>query len=152
MQVETLSDVLDWTKAIHTNLADCLTHCGEGSERERIKILLDYLAHHERELSRVLTLTKQHATPAALNTWCYDYFEKYPVKPHEECHAEFRDMDTRQATATLLSVHEKIIGLYRYLHSRAEVTSSRELLEQLMALEEHKAMRIARDTARMEDL
>jgi hypothetical protein len=145
MQVETLSDVLDWTKAIHTNLADCLTHCGEGSERERLKMLLDYLAHHERELSRVLTLTKQHATPAALNTWCYEYFEKYPVKPHEECHAEFRDMDTRQATATLLAVHEKIIGLYRYLHSRAGVTSTREL-------EEHEAMRIARDTGRMEDL
>lgn len=152
MQVETLSDVLDWTKAIHTNLADCLTHCGEGSECERLKMLLDYLAHHERELSRVITLTKQHATPAALNTWCYDYFEKYPVKPHEECHGEFSDMDTRQVVATLLAVHEKIIGLYRYLHPRAEVTSSRELLEQLMKLEEHEAMRIARDTARMEDL
>jgi hypothetical protein len=96
--------------------------------------------------------SKQHATPAALNTWCYDYFEKYPVKPHEECHAEFRDMDTRQVVATLLAVHEKIIGLYRYLHSRAEVTSSRELLEQLMELEKHEAMRIARDAARMEDL
>ena len=135
MQVETLSDVLDWTKAIHTNLADCFTHCGEDSERERLKLLLDYLAHHERELGRVLDLTKQDATPAALNTWCYDYFDKYPVKPHEECHAEFHDMETRQVVATLLAAHEKIIGLYRYLHSRAEVTSSRELLEQLMELE-----------------
>ncbi|WP_227370699.1 hypothetical protein [Halomonas sp. M20] len=152
MQVETLSDVLDWTKAIHTNLADCLTHCGEGSERERLKMLLDYLAHHERELSRVLTLTKQHASPSALNTWCYEYFERYPVKPHEECDAEFHDMDTRQVVATLLAVHEKVIGLYRYLHSRAEVPSSRVLLEQLMELEEHEAMRIARDAARMEDL
>jgi hypothetical protein len=61
-------------------------------------------------------------------------------------------METRQVVATLLATHEKIIGLYRYLHSRAGVTSSRELLEQLMKLEEHEARRIARDTARMEDL
>ncbi|MCQ4318850.1 ATPase [Stutzerimonas stutzeri] len=152
MQVETLGDVLDWTKAAHTSIADCLAHCSQASRQERVRMLLDYLALHERELSRALTLSKQDASPSALHTWCYEYFKKYPIEPHEQCNEDFRDMDTDLVMAKVLAFHEKVMGLYRYLLSRAEVTSSRELLENLLSLEEHEAMRMARDVGRMQDM
>ncbi|SHF68148.1 hypothetical protein SAMN02745148_03278 [Modicisalibacter ilicicola DSM 19980] len=152
MQVETIGDVLDWTRAVHGNLADCMAHCSKGADQERVRMLLDYLAEHERELSRVLELTKQDASPSALHTWCYEYFERYPVKPHEQCNEDFRNMDTRDIMSAVLALHEKVTDLYRYLHSRAEVNSTRELLANLIELEEHEAMRMARDAGRMEDL
>lgn len=152
MQVETLGDVLDWTKAAHRNLADCLAHCAEGSRQERVRMLMDYLAEHERELSRTLQLAKQDAKPSALHTWCYEYFDKYPIEPHETCHGDFRDKDTDQVMAAVLAWHEKIIGLYRYLLSRAEVNSTRDLLTNLISLEEHETMRMVRDAGRMQDL
>ncbi|SFI23456.1 hypothetical protein [Modicisalibacter xianhensis] len=152
MQVETLGDVLDWTKAAHTNLADCLSHCSTSSRRERVKMLLDYLAQHERELSRTLEMSRQDASPSALNTWCYEYFEKYPIEPHEQCNDAFRDKDTDQVMAAILAWHDKVSGLYRFLLSRAETNSARELLTNLLSLEEHETMRIVRDAGRMEDI
>jgi ribonucleotide reductase alpha subunit len=115
-------------------------------------MLLDYLSEHERELDRVLRLSEEDASKQALNTWCYDYFEKAPVKPHERCDQDFSDQDTGDIIADVMAMHEKVVDLYRYMASRAEVPSTRELMESLCDLEEHEAMRMARDAARMEDL
>lgn len=152
MQVETMADVLEWTRSVHANMATCLAHCSAGCKREKVKMLLDYLAEHEHALERVLLLSQQDASRQALNTWCYDYFDKAPVKPHEQCQDDFRDKDTDDIIANVLAMHEKIIALYRYLASQAQVPSARNLLESLLALEEHEAMRLARDTGSLADL
>lgn len=152
MQVETMADVMEWTGGVHANMARCLQHCSAGSKRERVRMLLDYLSQHERELDRVLRLSEEDASKQALNTWCYDYFDKAPVKPHQTCDADFRDRDTTDIGAAVMAMHEKVIDLYRYMVSRAEVPSTRILMESLLDLEEHEAMRMARDVGRMEDL
>lgn len=152
MQVETMADVLEWTRGAHANMARCLEHCSASSKHEKVKMLLDYLAQHERTLERVLKLSQEDASQQALNTWCYDYFDKAPVKPHERCDNDFRDRDLNEIIANVLAMHEKMIGLYRYIASRTEVPSSRALMESLLELEEHEAMRLARDTGRMTDL
>lgn len=51
-----------------------------------------------------------------------------------------------------LSLHERIINLYRYLSARAEISSTEELLNGVLALEQHEVMRMMRDAVRLEDL
>ena len=50
------------------------------------------------------------------------------------------------------TIHDRIIDLYRYLATHAEVSSSEELLNSLLALEQHEAMRMVRDAEELEDL
>ena len=76
MKVETFSDVLDWTRAVHRNLADCAAHCGAGSRHEKVRMLLDYVHEHETRLNRILESSQKDADPAALNSWAYEFFEK----------------------------------------------------------------------------
>lgn len=152
MRVETLGDVLDWTKRTHANLADCLARCSRKTHRERLKMLLDYLVEHERQLSHTLELARHDAMPSALNTWCYEYFENAPARPERQCQAQFRDMDVDEVMAAVLAFHDQVTGLYRYLLDNADVPSARELLENLLSLEEHEAMRLARDAGRMNEL
>jgi hypothetical protein len=40
MKVETFADLIDWTRAVHGRLAECLAHCSTHSERTRAKLLL----------------------------------------------------------------------------------------------------------------
>lgn len=54
MQVEALADAMEWRRGVHANMARCLEHCSAGSKRERVRMLLDYLSRHERELDHVL--------------------------------------------------------------------------------------------------
>ena len=152
MQVETLSDVIDWTRAVHHNLADCLDHCASENDSERVRMLMDYLAAHERELDRVLGLSKEDASQKALNTWVYDYFENAPLKPREVCAEEFRSQSTDEVLGAVMALHEQIIGLYKYLQGRAEVASTRALIDGLLSLEQHEAMRLMSQAHRLDDL
>lgn len=53
---------------------------------------------------------------------------------------------------SIVTIHNKIIELYRYLALRAESVVANELLNNLLTLEQHEAMRMVRDAQELEDL
>lgn len=152
MTLETIDEVLDWTQRLHANLADCLTRASHQTHQERLRMLLDYLALHERELSQTLTLAKGDAQTAATHTWCTEYFDKLPFERETLDKADFSTMNAAEVMNYMTAIHDRIADLYRYLSVRAEVTSSQELLTNLLSLEEHEAMRMVRNAKEMEDL
>ena len=152
MQIETLKDVIQWTKDFHQRLATCMAHCANEQLNERGSFLLNYLADHEQKLSSVLQAFEDSADLKALNTWCYEYLDKTPIKPHVTCDKPFAEMTTEEIIGEIEAQHQQIIALYRYLVGRADIPSAIELLEQLATLEEHEAMRMAHGANRLEDL
>lgn len=152
MRIETLKDVLKWTELFHKQLSDCLAHCADETESERLKMLLDYLAEHEQVLSDVLVRFEATASANALNTWCYEYLDKYPIPLHADCDKPFANASPADVMASLAQQHQQVISFYRYLLSRAETPSARELLERLVGLEEHEAKRIMHSANRFEDI
>lgn len=152
MQIETLGDVLDWTLAFHQNLSKCMAHCADKQENERAKLLLDYLSEQEKYLSTVIEGFQQSASTNALNTWCYEYLDKYPIVRHEKCTTPFSELSASEIIREVEYLHSQIIAFYRYLGSRADAPSARALLDQLTALEEHEAMRMTQSANRLEDL
>ena len=150
MRVETLSDLMDWTRSVHQRLAEALERDTEGSRDERLHMLADYLSEHERMLARVLKQSEEDTQKKTLDTWTYEFFRNIPLKARESF--DFHNQDPDHLLGAVLDVHEKIIGLYRDLAEHAEVESTRELLENLRGLEKHEAMRMARDYGRMKDL
>ena len=152
MKVETFADVLDWSAAVHRNLADCVAHTDSAPRREKIRMLLDYVRQHEDRLSQLLESSKEHASPAALNSWAYEYFEHAPVRPHEACLVDFRDKDIDSITRDVLAQHNKIIEFYRYMAEQAQVPSTQELINNVLELERNEAKRMARDAAELQDL
>ncbi len=152
MQIETLRDVLHWTRKFHTQLQECLARCSEVNEDERAKLLLVYLSDHENKLIRVLDGFEKTASVNALNTWCYEYVDKYPVQRHQNCTANFTDMSSAEISTEISNLHEQVIGLYRHILDRANSESSRELLSGLLNIETHTAMQATQSANRLSDL
>ncbi|MDF1820022.1 MAG: hypothetical protein P1U64_00515 [Alcanivoracaceae bacterium] len=152
MQVETFSDVLDWTRAIHRNLANCLETCADDNDSERVRMLMDYLGGHERELARVLEQSKDDAEQKALHTWVYDYFENAPLKPRSITTESFENRSTDEVLEAVMAFHEEIIKLYKYLQGRAEVPSTRSLIDNLLQLEEQETRLMMAQAHRFDDL
>lgn len=75
-----------------------------------------------------------------------------PFKLETLGNLDFANMGTDDVLRSLLAVHDRIIDLYRYLSTRAEVSSTEELLNGLLALEQHEIMRMIRDAEKLEDL
>ena len=152
MKVETLRDILHWTRELHQYLADCTEHCATRNENQRAKLLLQYLADHERKLAHTLERFEQTASQNALNTWVYDYFGERPMTRHASCDGPFSAVGAHEAMAEVMKLHEEVLSLYHYLQGRADTASMRELLDELTDLEEHQAMQMTHDANRFEDL
>lgn len=152
MKVETLQDLIDWTRMTHKRLSECLEHCSTKQEEQRAKWLLEYVAAHEKALARTVDRFEKEADASALHTWVYDYLGHTPVDPHKVCSAPYAKMSFDEITASIFDTHNQIIDLYRYLQGRADVPAARELVENLLSLEEHETMLLAQQANRLNDL
>lgn len=152
MQIETLKDVLNWTREVHQHLASCMQHCADKNESKRARLLLDYLVDHEQKLVEVLDDFQKTTSANVLDTWCIEYLNKPKIECHGKCDKPFTQMNSKEIFAEISHRHEQVIELYRYLHSRAETPATRELLSRLLELEEHEAMRMARSANWLESL
>ena len=152
MQIKTLKDVLHWTREFHQHLSQCLSHCADKNMEERARMILAYLSDHEKALTKVVSGFETSGDEHALNTWCYEYVAKHPIVRHAHCDAPFAELDTTQIMEVIVDQHQQVIELYRYLASRAEIPSAKELMESLQSLEEHEMMRMAQSVNRFGDL
>ena len=140
MYMETLRDALDWTSKFHSDLHDCMIRCSEQSTSERSSLLLDYLAKHEEKLAQLIMAFKQEGDTHALNTWCREHFEKKPVIKQSFSDKPLKELTHDELLKFVAFKHSQIIDLYKSLLAKAPIPKMTELLEQLVALEEHEIM------------
>ncbi|WP_020683986.1 hypothetical protein [Marinobacterium rhizophilum] len=152
MKIETLKDVLHWTANLHRQLSRCLAQCEDRVVNERARSLLDFLEQHEDKLARVVSRFEKMADSRALNTWCYEYFDKNPESLERMCDTEYDGLDIQDVMARVLDQHHQVIELYRYLRAQSGAASAKELLQNLIALEEHEAMQMAQGSDRLGDI
>ena len=152
MQIETLKDILHWTKMFHEQLSLCLSHCSDANTSERARMVLDYLSDHEEKLMKVVNNFEVSGEEHALNTWSYEYVNKQPIVQHVHCDSPFAKLDTVQIMDVIVDRHAQVIELYRYLAAQAIIPSAKEMLESLLSLEEHETMLMVHAANRFEDL
>lgn len=152
MSVETLKDVLHWTTDFHQHLSECLAHCATKNESERARMLLDYLADHEKKLAHVVARFEETGDSHALDTWCYEYITEHPIVKHAHCDAPFSDLNAAEIMEVIVDQHQQVIELYRYLAERADIPTAKELMESLRSMEEHEMMRAVQTANRFEDM
>lgn len=152
MEIKTFSDLIDWTRQLHQHLALCLAHCATKNEQEQARVLLDYLAEHEAKIENMLKLFEQQAASKVLKTYIYDYVSHQPVQSHRTCDGHYASLGFADICKEVLDYHQQVIELYRDIEARAGIPEAKALLGTLLAMEEHEAMRLARQTGRMSDL
>jgi len=152
MDVKKISDLIDWSRAMHTQLAERMADGSARHEQEMTRMLLAYLSDHETALAKMIDGFEQRADVKALNTWVYDYLEHKPIELHRGSDAAFADMSFDEILKSVFDVHNQAIDLYRELHGRVDIPEAKDLLQALLDMEEHETMRLAQQTNRMRDM
>ena len=152
MQVKRFYDLIEWTRELHKNLSARLADGAGRHEHELAPALLAYLAEHEARIEKMLQGFEQQADEKALQTWLYDYLSDEPVRSQQLAEKPYTQMTLEEIVAEVLDFHRQVINLYRYLIGKAEIPEAVVLLEALLDMEEHQAMRLARQTGRLQDL
>ena len=152
MEIKTYADLIDWTRTLHGYLARCLAECATEHEETRARSLLDYLATHEAELEKTVEGFESESDRKALKTYVYDLLSHRPIQTHRTCDRPYTKLDFDAICREIFDFHDQVISLYQYLADRAEIPETRELVQNLLDLERHEAMRIAREVGRMQDV
>lgn len=151
MEIRTFEELIDWTRELHGHLARCLQDCAGKHQEERARMLLDYLADHERELETIVSEFERQADPRALRTWLYDYLARKPVETHRTCDGHYAELDYEGIVKEVFDFHDQVMALYRELLRKADIPEAQELLQSLLEMEEHHAMRLAQQVDRGKD-
>ena len=151
MKIETLRDVMVWTQQAHQSLSDRLYSNAAGNFDERSKLLLDYLALHEQQLSNLLRDFELNADSKALNAYCYEYFSNN-IESDIVSGLKLTTANPEQILSTVMALHQKIIELYQQLNDQFESPAASAIIQELLQLEEHEAMRMTHGSNRLADV
>ncbi len=152
MKIDTLKDIIHWTRGYHARLSEHMNQSAAESGNERTQMLLGYLSGHEKLLAEKLSIFERSGDLAALNTWCYEFIDQNPILKHHEDEPSLADMGSDEIVQRLMEQHQEILRLYRHLLSRAETDSTKECLTQLLSVEEHEVMTMMQGTNRFSDM
>jgi hypothetical protein len=152
MEIKTFEDLVDWVRDMHSFLSRSLRESAAGNANDQASALLTYLADHEQELVRITEEFERQADPKALKTRLYDYMKHKPVKVTDPADTHFASLSFDEIAREIFAFHDQVIDLYDSLAGKAEIAEAKELMDSLKEMEEHEAMRLARQVSNSRDI
>ncbi|WP_111656776.1 hypothetical protein [Isoalcanivorax indicus] len=151
MRFKTIHEVLAWTGSFHQHLAEEYQRLSNGESRERLRLILQYLADHELALQQALAAYCDGGHDGALDTW-YDSAPDIPLPtPSSTLLSAAQPEAAIMLVHAALAFHDTVIELYTKMAAIAPNETVREIFENLCALENHEKLRLVRATTALDD-
>ncbi|QFY43773.1 hypothetical protein F6R98_15015 [Candidatus Methylospira mobilis] len=138
-------------RQLHAVIVRLYETLGEHAELERVRMLLDFLQRHERNLETALARFEKNSRGGILEAWL-EYSPslnagqvlddiKLPEKPSSD-----------DIFAAALKFDDTLIELYRELAVKAADHKTREVFQNLLKLEEGEKNQIVRAALSLQDM
>jgi len=153
MAFETTKDVLDHAREFHTQLSEFYTLLSRKSEKQRVKLLLDYMSEHEKYLEETLARYEEEVSGKILNTW-----SQYPPPKEilETCReisiTKTDDLTVDDVIEMAVKLNQCLIDLYKEMIKNSETDQMREIFTNLMEMEKRQELELVRDAQEWKDL
>jgi hypothetical protein len=152
MRFKQVEDILSWVVQFHADLELRYRELEEGDAKERVVMLLEYLADHQQILGGAIEKFKVDASSQLLNTW----FNQTPVVNYPEKLASLASRVSGASTSEVVLIavecHDLLIQMYKALQRDSDMQSLKDLFQTLIDMEQHEKLRMVRDAGRLEDL
>lgn len=148
---EQVKDVIEYSQEIHIKLADFYDQLSEKHQLSHIKMLLDYLQRHERNLADSLSQYEKDAAQQMMNTWL-QYAPTTNVKDKIKYFPIHSDMTLQEVIDIALDLDNALVELYRDVKEHVEIPELKELFQNLIDMEDHEKKRMVRDALMLTDL
>lgn len=143
MPPQRMKDFLDATADFHKELGDFYETSSAGAKDEEIRILLEYIGHHERALEKIVREYESDSSKAVLETW----FKVSPACagfPHPELLALSEDMSAGDIIDRALQLDDALVCVYEELARQAESQDVRAVANDLLDQEKRERIRLLR--------
>lgn len=151
MRTESIQDVLHWSTRFHTTLAYRLDKSQDYASGERERMLMNYLAEHEKLLADHYSRYQRADDMNVLKTWSHHYHQTYPKRWMRDFQEPYENMNTDEIMQDVEAQHRTVIEFYKNLKIKAEAPEVTELLELLIELEAAETCSMTEASSRLED-
>jgi hypothetical protein len=148
---ETVRDVLNRARTFHGKLCDLYGRMSDIAEKERVKLVLNYMSRHEHYMDECLSAFEKGANKQVLETW-YKYTSPKSTVAALEGIELRTDMTVEDVLKVAMRLDECLVDLYRGMAEGAPSAELRSLFQELLELENMEQRQLVRDAVEMEDL
>jgi hypothetical protein len=153
MAFKTTKDVLDHAREFHGHVSEYYRRLSEKNRKARVKMLLDYMIWHEKELEKALARYEEGVSEKVLNTWF-----QYP--PPEGVLQVCMDMNFEEkenltvddVVDMALELDKCLIQLYEAMVERSEYEEVREVFKNLLEAEKRRKLNFVRDAMHLKEI
>ena len=147
MTFEKTRDVLDKVREFHRGLSEFYARMSEIAQKEKVKMLLDYMSRHEEHLEQCLSRYQTDGAKRLLDTWFkntppilkHEFFRKAKLTP---------DMSVKDVVKAAIQFDNCIAEFYMQMAELSHTDEIRHLFRCLLEMEkeeERQAIRSALD-------
>ncbi len=141
-------DVLDKMRLFHKQLSEFYAQMSERANRQKVKLLLDYMSRHETRLEGCLARYEDSAAKRVLDTW----FQFVPPIAKREFFQDMElapDMSVEDVIRTTIQFDNCLAEFCMQMSETAMSEEVRELFSCLLSMEKREERQAVRDALDM---
>ena len=144
MRFEQTKDVLEHARSFHQRVGDFYRDLSDHTEKQRLKLLLDYMAEREQELASALEQFTEGSSREVLDTWfqfCCDD-ETLKLCPGAMLNKE---MTLDEIIRAGVALSQCFIDLFREIANTADSEQVRAVFQNLLESEQREQKKLVRN-------
>jgi rubrerythrin len=150
MSQERVVDIIDHAREFYSRLSKYHDELSAVADRERVKILLDYLSDCEQRHEQALADYEGIAPHAVIDTWFKCGADK-AINELSEASQLTSDMDVDTVLREALRLDQCLSDLYQELIDRAQTDRIREIFTRLLETNKKEMRNLVRDSGHLYD-
>ncbi len=148
---KTAKDVIDQTKAFHKRLGDFYMELSDKAERERVKILLEYMSRHQDNLVSVVQEYEDSVSEHILNTWFMYVSDECDLSAYFDANLG-PDMTAQQVIQVAMELDKCLLETYQAMMEKEVPDEVQEVFARFLKMEEEQKILMAKNALYIEDL
>ncbi|WP_320175435.1 hypothetical protein [Maridesulfovibrio sp.] len=149
--VQTAKDVIAQTKAFHKRLGSFYKELSDTAEKERVKLLLDYMSRHHDRLAAIMDEYGDGLSEHILNTWFMYVHKECDLSPFFSAKLG-PDMTTQEVMKVAIDLDKCLLETYEAMIQNDIPDDVSEVFQGLLDMEKRENIRLAKSALRVETL
>lgn len=150
MRFRQTRDVLHHAERLHLEICDLYHRLAEQSQKQRVKLMLDYMSQREKKLAKALETFTGETSQNILDTW-FQFADDEDRLKWPDCTLP-TEVPADDVLGVALKLADCFINLYRDIATHADSEDVRKVFDSLLAGEELEKQKLVRNAQLFDDL
>ena len=149
--VQTAKDVIEQTKFFHKKLGDFYDNLSDKVEKERVKILLEYMSRHHDNLAAIVDEYEESISEHILETWFMFANKKCDLNPFFDATLD-PTMSTQEVIKIAVDFDQCLLDTYEGILQNEISDDVREVFQGLLEMEKNEKIKLAKNALKIDSM